>query len=201
MNPETTALLLIGFQNDYFAKDGVLYGVVEESNRVTGTLANTLALIEALAPTAVTMISTPILFTPDYRELKEPVGILATIKEVQAFKEGTDGAKTIEQLRAFGNRVIEVPGKRGLNAFSNTKLDSVLRERGVDTIILAGTVTSICIDSTGRSAFEKGYNVSVLSDCTSSRTTFEQEFFCDQIFPLYASVITSKSLLDSLLIT
>lgn len=41
------------------------------------------------------MISTPILFTPDYSELIDPVGILKTIKDVQAFKKGTKGAQPI----------------------------------------------------------------------------------------------------------
>ena len=41
-----TALLLIGFQNDYFSPDGILYQVVEESSRVTGVVNNTLALLD-----------------------------------------------------------------------------------------------------------------------------------------------------------
>src|SRR5262245_26048776 len=38
MDPQHTALVLIGYQNDYFATDGVLYRVIEEASRVTGTL-------------------------------------------------------------------------------------------------------------------------------------------------------------------
>ena len=48
MDPKHTALVLIGYQNDYFAADGVLYSVIEESSRVTGTLANTVDLVERL---------------------------------------------------------------------------------------------------------------------------------------------------------
>lgn len=198
ITPENTALLLIGFQNDYFSKQGILHRVIEESSRVTGILENTLRLVEALTSTQMTIISTPINFTPDYSELVDPVGILATIKELRAFSKGSEGAKTINQIREFGSRIIEVPGKRGLNAFAKTDLRKTLTDRKIKNIILAGTVTSICIDSTGRSAFEQGYSVSVLKDCTSSRTPFEQEFFCEQIFPLYANVLSSESLLANL---
>jgi len=192
MRPESTALILIGYQNDYFAPDGVLRGVIEaDADRV---LENTLNLIRRLEDTAVTMIATPILFTPDYRELEEPVGILAAIKEAGAFRSGTRGGQTIDELRAFGDRIIEVPGKRGLNAFSNTDLDGVLREHGIEDVALAGVVTSICIDSTARAAHERGYRVHVLKDATAGRTQMEQDFYCQEIFPLYDEVLGSEEL-------
>lgn len=198
MKPETTAVILIGYQNDYFSPDGILYPVVEESSRVTGTLDNTVALLDALAPTPALLIATPIIFTPDYSELEEPVGILASIKEAGAFKAGTQGAETIEQLRRFGDRILQVPGKRGLNAFSNTALDQILQDRHIEDVIIAGTVTSICIDSGGRAAHERGYRVTILSDCTSGRSNFEQDFYCEQIFPLYARVIGHQTLLQEM---
>jgi nicotinamidase-related amidase len=55
-------------------------------------------------------------------------------------------------------------------------------------------VTSLCIDSTGRAAYERGYSVTILSDCTSGRTTAEQDFFCKTIFPLYGGVASSAEI-------
>ena len=63
MKFETTAVVLIGFQNDYFSPEGILHSVVEESSRITGTLENTVALLERLVATPVLLISTPIIFT------------------------------------------------------------------------------------------------------------------------------------------
>ena len=83
-----------------------------------------------------------------------------------------------------------------MNAFSNTELDMLLQAHGVQEVVLAGTVTSICIDSTGRSAHERGYQVTILSDCTSARTNFEQTFYCENIFPLYGRVIPKATLLS-----
>lgn len=198
MIPEKTALILIGFQNEYFSPEGSLYGVIEESAQETDILANTLDLIECLLLTPVTIISTPIVFTASYSELVNPVGILKTIKEKGAFRAGASGSATIPELHRFGDRILEVPGKRGLNAFSNTKLGAILQKRGIDHVVLAGVVTSICIDSTGRSAFDRGYRVTVLSDCTSGRTNLEQRFYCEQVFPLYAEVIDHTQLLSRL---
>lgn len=190
-----TALLLIGFQNDYFAPDGILHAVVEESSRVSGVLQNTLAVLKSRGDEFGLVVSTPIHFTPSYEELAEPVGILKTIKEVGAFKAGSRGSETIAEFEPFAGVIREVPGKRGLNAFSNTALEALLRDKGIEEIVLAGTVTSICIDSTGRHAAELGFKVTVLRDCTSGRTVFEQDFYCDSVFPLYSDVMTSNSLM------
>jgi hypothetical protein len=40
--------------------------------------------------------------------------------------------------------------------------------------------------------------VHVLSDCTAGRTQYEQDFYCSEVFPLYANVITSQALIESL---
>jgi nicotinamidase-related amidase len=196
MEQSSTAIIFIGYQNDYFAEDGILRGVIEEPGRASEVLRNTISLIENLRPTPVSLISTPIVFTPDYSELVEPVGILKAIKEAGAFKQNTKGGETIPEFKAFGDRIMEVPGKRGLNAFSNTGLNKILQEKGVTDIVLAGAVTSICIDSTGRAAFENGYTVHILGDCTASRTPLEQTFYCETIFPLYAEILDGNSLLS-----
>ncbi len=198
MDSHGTALVLIGFQNDYFASDGILHGVIEEAAAATGVLRNTVHLIEPLSPSPVLIVSTPIRFAPDYAELENPVGILKVVKEVGAFKAGGKGSETIPELLHFGERIVEVPGKQGLNAFSNTDLDRVFHDHGVTNIVIAGVVTSVCIDSTGRSATEKGYEVTVLSDCTSGRTLREQDFYCNDILPLYANVIDSQEFLQRL---
>lgn len=198
MNPNNTALLLIGFQNDYFAPDGILHGVIEASAKAIKTVENTTNLLQALVNTPITIISTPIFFTPGYEELIEPVGILKTIKEVGAFQKGKPGSQTIKELAPFKGDILEVPGKRGFNAFINTNLAELLKAKGITNLVIAGSVTSICIDSTGRSAHEQGYKVSILSDCTSARTTFEQQFYIEDVFPLYAETLTSLEVLEKL---
>jgi len=194
MNKNKTALILIGFQNDYFAEDGILKSVVEESSKITGVLDNTISLLNNLEDD-VLVISTPIVFSENYSELKDPVGILKTITEVGAFKANTKGSQTIKEFDAFKHKIKEIPGKQGLNAFVNTTLEELLHENDISHVILAGTVCSICIDSTGRSAVEKGFSVTMLSDCISGRTVFEQKFYNENIFPLYAAVQSSKELI------
>ena len=199
MDAARTALILVGYQNDYFAKDGILRGVVEDPHAVDHVLDHTLAFIRAIAPTEATIISTPIILDPDYRAMASPVGILNTMKEVGAFKQGSSGAENIPELEEFGDRIQYVSGKVGFNAFSNTTLGDVLSERGIENVLVCGMVTSLCIDSTGRAAYERGYDVTILSDCSSARTDTEHQFFCDNVFPLYGRAATSTDVLSEMM--
>jgi len=54
------------------------------------------------------------------------------------------------------------------DAFVGTRLDITLRNLGVDTVIICGTMTNFCCGTTARSAYMHGYNVVVGSDATSS---------------------------------
>jgi nicotinamidase-related amidase len=199
MDPKQTALILVGYQNDYFAADGVLRGVVEDSAEVDAVLRNTLALIKAARGTALSVIATPIVLAPDYRAMASPVGILNAMKDAGAFKQGTPGADTIPEIKAFGDRIDYVTGKVGFNAFAHTTLDELLRARGIRNVLVAGMVTSLCIDSTGRAAYERGLSVTILSDCCSARTRTEHQFYCQNIFPLYGRAATSTDVLRELL--
>lgn len=188
MDIKHTALLLIGYQNDYFANDGILHGALENSEQVGQVLNRSLDLINKMLPTEASVMATPIIFTPDYSELSEPIGILKIIKDNGAFRSGQPGAETIKELQALDGDIITLPGKRGLSCFSNTDLHRTLQENHITDVIIAGAVTSLCIDTAGREAAELGYRVTVLSDCTVARTSFEQDYYLKEIVPMYANV-------------
>ena len=91
-NRRQTALVLIGFQNDYFADDGILREMIPNRSQL---VANMVDLVEHLRQLPILIVNTPVIFAPDYSELVEPVGILKIVKEVGAFRAGTKGAETI----------------------------------------------------------------------------------------------------------
>ena len=198
MNPAKTALIMVGYQNDYFRDNGKVHGVFENPNATSEVLDHTLAFVRGLLAEGGTVISTPIVLAPDYRAMASAVGILNTMKELSAFAEGTEGADNIAELDEFGDDIVFVSGKVGFNAFSNTTLEDVLRERGIENVLVCGLVTSLCIDSTGRAAYERGYDVTIVSDCSAGRTDAEHEFFCENVFPLYGRAASSTELLDEM---
>jgi len=198
VNPSSTAVILVGFQNDNFASNGVLRSAYEDSAGVDAVLQRTLAFLRSIVNTDVTIICTPIVLDADYRALASPIGILSTIKESGAFRQGTPGAATVPEFAEFGDRITYVHGKVGFNAFSNTALEDALHDRGIKDVVITGVISSLCIDSTGRAAYERGYDVTMLSDCTGGRTDTEHRFYCEQVFPLYGTVRHSSELIHDL---
>jgi nicotinamidase-related amidase len=77
-----------------------------------------------------------------------------------------------------------------VGAFSTTDLDAQLRERGVDTLILAGISTSGVVLSTVRDASDRDYRVLVLADATADPEADVHAFLTERIFPRQADVIT-----------
>jgi len=53
-------------------------------------------------------------------------------------------------------------------SFTGTPLDAFLKERGVDTVCIAGYMTQVCCDTTARQAFHRGYKVEFLRDATGT---------------------------------
>jgi nicotinamidase-related amidase len=81
-----------------------------------------------------------------------------------------------------------------VGAFSTTDLDAQLRERGINTLILAGISTSGVVLSTVRDASDRDYRLIVLADATADREADVHAFLTERIFPRQADVITVADL-------
>ena len=55
--------------------------------------------------------------------------------------------------------------KRRYSAFFGTRLDELLRKRGIDTVVVLGLTTNVCVQSTARDAWQHDYRTITLDDC------------------------------------
>ncbi len=101
---------------------------------------------------------------------------------------GTWGAKIVDELKPEKNDF--VLQKRRYSAFQGTSLDQLLRELKVDTLILNGVVTDICIQHTAADAFFKGYKIIVPEDCVEAINEKTQKAALDYLKRVYGSKIT-----------
>jgi nicotinamidase-related amidase len=74
------------------------------------------------------------------------------------------------------------------SAFTGTELDRELRRRGITTIILGGIATNLGVDSTARSAFERGYEQIIVEDMTTAFDPRAHELNMTGVFPLFSRV-------------
>ena len=198
LDPAKTALVLIEYQNEFTSEGGALHGAVAPVMEKTGMLPKTVALVEAARAAGVTIMHAPIMFAPGYGELsRHPYGILKGVVDGNAFVKGTWGAAIVDALApADGDIVIE--GKRGLDTFASTNLDFILRSKGIDTVVLAGFLTNCCVESTMRSAYENGYRVITLTDCTAATSAEEHDNALAYDFPMFSLPVESGAVADAL---
>lgn len=92
--------------------------------------------------------------------------------------------------------------KHRYDAFYNTRLETVLRNmRGpgvVDTVIIIGTVTNICCESTARSAFMRDFRVAFVGDANGGLDDASHEATLAIIAKVFGRVMTARELVDRL---
>jgi ureidoacrylate peracid hydrolase len=65
--------------------------------------------------------------------------------------------------------------KHRYSAFVNTRLDSVLRTLKIETLIMTGVSTNVCVESTARLGYMLDYNIVFVSDCTAAYSQEEHD--------------------------
>jgi ureidoacrylate peracid hydrolase len=198
IDPSTTAVVLIEYQNDFTSEGGVLHGAVEAVMDKTDMLENTKSVVEAARKAGATIMHAPITFAAGYNELSShPYGILKGVVDGGAFVKGSWGAAIVDDLApADGDIVIE--GKRGLDTFASTNLDFILRSKGIKTIVLGGFLTNCCVESTMRTGYENGYKVITLRDCVAATSVEEHDNALAYDFPMFSEPMSSSEVIAQL---
>ncbi|MGB3716800.1 MAG: cysteine hydrolase [Candidatus Promineifilaceae bacterium] len=198
LDPKKTAVVMIEFQNDFTTEGGSLHeavrGVMESSNM----LENAQDTVSKARDIGATIIHAPITFAEGYPELGDhPYGILKGVVDSSSFRKGTWGAEfTAEMQPQEGDLVVE--GKRGLCAFASTNLDFILRGRGVENVALGGFLTNCCVESSMRTAYEKGFNVYTLTDCVAATSEEEQRVAIEKDYPMFSHPVDHNEFLSIL---
>ena len=200
VDPHRTALVLIEYQNDFTTEGGSLHDAVKGVMDETGMLENTKRLVDEARKAGATIIHAPISFAPGYGELGNPekvYGILKGVIDSNSFVKGTWGVEICDDLSPQEGDIV-VEGKRGLDTFATTNLDFVLRSNDIETVVLGGFLTNCCVESTMRSAYEKGYDVITLTDCTAATSDEEQRVATARDYPMFSQPMTSTEVTEAL---
>lgn len=199
LDPAETALVLIEYQNDFTSEGGALHGAVKDVMESTSMMANTAAVIERARAAGATVIHAPISFAEGYGEISpHPYGILAGVVASNAFVKGSWGAEIVDDLAPQEGDIV-VEGKRGLDAFASTNLDFILRSKGLKNVAIGGFLTNCCVESTMRSAYERGFTVFTLTDCVAATSQEEHDNAIAKDYPMFSHPVTSTDFVGSLI--
>ncbi len=176
LDPRRTAVVVVDMQNDFVKPEGKLY--VASAQQAVGPIARLLARAREAG--------VPIIYTQDLHGEDDPEYRIWG----EHVKAGTWGAEIVEELAPQpGDEVVQKPR---YDAFYASRMEDVLRSRPqIDTLVITGTVTNICVLHTAGSAALRWYKVVVPKDAVAALSEFDQEAALHQIDFLYKGTITT----------
>jgi nicotinamidase-related amidase len=187
IDPAKTALLVIDMQNDF-----VLEGHPMEVPEARTAIPYIQQLIATSRELGIPVIYSQHTLRDDFAVSPLESAYNERLLTV-GMRKGTYGVQVIDALKPAENDV--VIEKYRYDAFHATNLEPVLRSiRGlnqIDTVIITGTLTEVCCESTARGAYMRDYKVAFVSDATGALTAPAQVATENVISTFFGRVLTT----------
>jgi biuret amidohydrolase len=203
----STALLIIDMQRDFLEPGGFGEMLGNDVATLRRAVAPTRRVLDLCRAKGMPVIHTREGHRPDLSDCppskkargRLAVGIGDPGPMGRILVRGERGHDLIDELRpAPGEPLVDKPGK---GAFYATDLDAILKTLGVESLLVAGVTTEVCVSTTVREANDRGYECLVLEDCVAS---YFPELHAAALSMIKAQggifgwVASSKALLDAL---
>jgi ureidoacrylate peracid hydrolase len=187
-----TALLVVDMQNA-FLKEGVGHNVVATARDIVPNVNRLASALRAHNGTVVWIQATASdkaladwsvfhdqMMTPDVRD-----------RRVKSTWRGSEGHKLWSELDVkAGDQIVE---KIHYSAFiqGSSDIEALLRGRGLDTVLVTGTVTGVCCESTARDAMMRNFRTVMIADATAARTDEEHNASLAAFYHTFGDVMTT----------
>jgi ureidoacrylate peracid hydrolase len=174
--PSETAVIVVDMQNAYLSPGGYVDLAGFDITGSAGAIAGTARVLAAARAAGVTVIYFQNGWDPDYVEAGGP-GSPNWHKSnaLKTMRARPDLAGTLLARGTWDYAIVDelapqpgdiVIAKTRYSGFFNTNIDSVLRARGIRTLVFTGVATNVCVESSLRDAFHLEYFGVVLEDAT-----------------------------------
>lgn len=173
LDPNETALVIIDMQNDFLHCDGYFAQRGLPVDVLRSTISPTLALRDGLPPQAKVVYTVQVYEADGSDDIMQIHQIkpaaLARSDGRSPVQRGSWGAEIVAELQPRPqDALIE---KRRFDAFFQTELEALLRRWRIKTLLFAGVVVDICVETSIRSAFMRDFDVVLVRDCVAGWTT------------------------------
>jgi len=185
LSPATTAVLIVDMLNDFCKPGGRM--VLEGFEAL---IAPQRRVIDAARAAGAAIVFVNDAHRPGLRRDRE------FLKRAEHCLEGSWGARVIDELTPGDDDLFVV--KRRYSGFFNTDLDLTLRDMTVESVVVMGVVTNICVRSTVHDAFFLGYQVVVPEDTVAATGAREQESSLYDIGTHFGAVSVAEDVVAAL---
>lgn len=187
LNTDRTAVLIMDYEND-------IVSMLPESVRLP-MLEKASAILNASRQAHVPIIYVVVRFRDGYPEINPQNKLFSSLKDSGRLREGTSGAEI--HTRVVPQKGDIIVTKRRVGAFSTTDLETILRSKNINSLVLFGISTSGVVLSTVRWAADMDYKLAVISDACADRDAEVHRVLMDKVFPWQATVMNTQEFLKT----
>jgi nicotinamidase-related amidase len=188
INSARTAVLIMDYQND-------IVSMLPENVRVL-LLDNAGVILKKARQAHLPVIYVVVRFRDGYPEVNPRNKLFSGLKDSGRLREGTTGSEIHDKVAPQPGDIVVT--KRRVGAFSTTDLETILRAKNINTLVVFGISTSGVVLSTIRWAADMDYSLVVVSDACADRDGDVNRVLLDKVFPWQATVVTSRELLNAI---
>jgi ureidoacrylate peracid hydrolase len=193
--PERTALVVVDMQNG-FMMDGVAHSLIAAAREIVPNINRLADSLRASGGTVVwvknTVTDESMRGWPSYERLATPA---RRQKRIESMTEGSVGHELWADLDVRPDDLIVKKTRFSAFIQGSSPLEEMLRQRGVDTVLVAGTATGVCCESTARDAMMRGFHTVMVSDANAAHTDEEHSASLVAFYLTFGDVVTTDQLL------
>jgi ureidoacrylate peracid hydrolase len=189
--PSESAFIVVDVQNDYADPAGALALAGADMSAVQAMVPRLERLLESARAAGIFTVFTRNWHRPetDSEAWRERTATAVPIDE-RPGRAGTWGADFYRVQPRSGEEVVS---KFRYDAFLGTNLEYLLRARGIRTVVVAGSTTNVCVESTARAAHMRDLHLLLVGDCCASPEPELHEATLVNIGRYFGSVVTAEA--------
>lgn len=182
INPKKTALIIVDMQDCFCKPGGSLYNprckrIINKLEKFRGKMKDR---------------GVKIIYTQDWHSKKQGKHYRQSQRWGHHCLAGTEEAKIIEELKPEKDDY--VVKKKTYSGFYDTNLEKCLKRKNIDTVLITGALTNVCVLHTASEAALRDLNVIVLEDLTEALNQKGKKNALEHIDWLFGKVLKSSSI-------
>jgi ureidoacrylate peracid hydrolase len=164
-DPRSAALIVVDVQNDFVSPEGSAAKRGDDVGAALAMIPNLTGLIDQARKVGLTVVYIRTTHsdwtdTPSWIYRTSQKSVLSTCRE------GTWGAEFYDGIAPLPSERVVI--KHRYSAFINTDLNTVLKARGIQSILVCGVATNVCVETTTRDGYMYDYYVTMIDDCSAA---------------------------------